>query len=1201
MTTLKMLLLGGFELRGDDEPLPPPATLKACSLLAYLVVHRDRACSREVLADLFWPDRPHDKALHNLSTALWHIRRILPPGDYILADAQTVQFNRESEHWLDVEEFEKLVNWETGRLVDWSQDQAINLPIYQSTNLPALREAVALYKGDFLEGFYDDWCLEERYRLEGLYLETLERLVVAHEAMDQPEEALRYAGLLLARDPLREDVHRTVIRLHVQRGNRAEAVRQARWCRAVLRTELGIEPAPETMALCDELLGPAWRREPGEETLAQRAPPPRSRPVLVLERPPFVGREAEWKSLLAHWERALSGQGYLVLVSGEAGIGKSRLVEELSRHVRQRGGWVACGHCYEYERALPHGPLADILRAVLSATGARVLERLLLWQAAELARLAPELGECLPSPPAGGRRGGEPADQEQIRLFEALTLFLLDLARQNPLLLVLDDLHWAPASTLTWLHYLTRRISDAPILLIATCRSEEVGPDHPLHGLALQLEREGLAARLELSRLSQEALALWMAGASDFLVARIHRQSEGNPFFTLETLRALFEDGQIRFAGGRWIEGGVPTSLPIPASVCQVVRMRLERLSPLTREAVAAAVVIGRAFDFDVLEQTSGQGEEATLEALDELLRRRLVREGSGPSDRDYEFDHHLVREVIYRELHYRRRRRLHRLVGEALERLYAGQPDVAGEVAHHYDAAGETAKALHYYNLAVQKAEALFAWQDAEQHLGRMLELLDRLDPDHTRPDCLAQRGQVLIDRAQQRHLQARPAERDADLSALTSLAETSGDENLRLQALIRRVRYLNLDAQYEKSIATAEEGLGLAGRLNDASARCRLLAHIGFAHYFLGQPRPALTALESALAVAREEAAPEMRGRIVQFLGYVHFHLGNYVQSLAYEQEAYACHKSADHYNRMAWCGLDIGAIYLKMGRFAEARQYLDEHLALARRIGARPAEAFGLTQMGCWELHRGNYTAAVELFQQALVMQQELRSEHTRVEAEERTGLAFYLMGDLAQARRWLQRAVERARSIGHRRRLVESLIGLGLVEIAAGQPSATHDCLTEAVRVARERECREGLAAGLAAMARADRSTGDPVSALRRANEAVRVAQESKLPVCEMWGEMEVGLALLAQGEGAAALEHTGRAVALVGRAHEGWIGTEQVHQAHAQALRALGRIQEAEEQEQLAVAIIEAKANRIPDPERRKRYLDSHPLRGLPRL
>jgi len=839
--------------------------------------------------------------------------------------------------------------------------------------------------------------------------------------------------------------------------------------------------------------------------------------------------------------------------------------------------------------ALPLGPLADLLRAVLPLAGAAVLERLPSWLATELTRLAPELAEHVSSPSFPSL----PSNQQQARLFDALTLFLLDLARRNPILLVLEDLHWAPDSTLSWLHYLARRLPEAPTLLIATYRREEIGPDHPLHGLALQLERSGLATRLELGRLSREALARWMAGASDSLVGRIHRQTEGNPFFALETLRALFEEEQVRLVGGQWVEETGLASLPIPASIRQVIQTRLERLSPLARQAAGVAAIIGRAFDLDVLEQAWGQGEEATLEALDELLRRRLVREGNDLSGRDYEFDHHLVREVIYQGLHYRRRR-LHRLVGEAMERLYADRPDVAGELAHYFDAGGEVGKALHYHGLAAQQAEALFAWQEAEKHQGRMLALLEQLDPDCKRSDCLAQRGRVLAERAHLRFLQGRLAERDADLAALTSLAEASGDENLRLQALIHRVRYLNLDAQYEEAIATAEEGAALAARLHDAPVHSHLLAHIGFAHYFLGQPRPALAALEAALAMVGEETDPKVRGRIIQFLGYVYFHLGDYARSLAYEQEAYACHQAAGDHNRMAWTGLDIGAIYLEMGRSAEARQQLDEYLTLARRIGARPAEAFGLTQIGCWELYRGNYTAAVEYFRQALVMHQELRSEHIRLEAEERTGLAFYHLGDLAQARDWLEHAIEGARLIRHRRRLVESLIGLGLVEIAAGQPSVAHGCLSEAVRVARESECREGLAAALAALARAKRHQGDPGSALKCAGEAVRLARQSALPVCEMWGEMEAGLALLAQDEGTAALAHTGRAVALVDQAHEGWIGTEQAHQAHARVLRALERIREAEEQERSALAIIEAKANRIPDPEQRRRYLRLRP-------
>jgi tetratricopeptide (TPR) repeat protein len=280
--------------------------------------------------------------------------------------------------------------------------------------------------------------------------------------------------------------------------------------------------------------------------------------------------------------------------------------------------------------------------------------------------------------------------------------------------------------------------------------------------------------------------------------------------------------------------------------------------------------------------------------------------------------------------------------------------------------------------------------------------------------------------------------------------------------------------------------------------------------------------------------------------------------------------------------------------MGRKAEAEQYLTEHLSLARRIGARPAEAYGLIQCGSWALGQGDYVAAADLFQQALAMQQVLRTEHGQVAARLGIGLALYHLGDLAEARRWLERAAKLARSIGHRRRLAEALVGLGLVELADSQPLAARWPLAEAVEVARLSECRESLAAGLAALARTERQSSDLASALAYAGEAVRVAQEGPLPVCQMWGEMEVGLALLAQGQPAAALEHTGRAVALLPQAHEEWIGTEEVHRAHARALQALGRDEEADGHLRRADAIVEAKAARIPNREQRQRYLQFAP-------
>jgi len=1109
---LRIHLLGQLELAFGGEVLPLPATARSRSLLAYLVTYRERPHPREVLADLFWPDRPRDKSLRSLSTALWHIRRVLPPGDYILAGAQTAQFNPQSDYWLDVEKFESQLQ-DTER-----KDRTA------ASCLRLLAACLQLYRGDFLEGCYDNWCLEERYRLEGLYLKALERLAAGHEGLGQPEKALRYAGLLLARDPLREDMHRAAIRLHARLGRRAEALRQAQWCRAVLRAELGIEPAPETTALCDELLSPAWRREPGAPHLAQRGPLPRS--PLILECSPFVGREAEWRVLLTHWEQARSGQGRLVLVCGEAGVGKSRLVEELSQHVRQRGDRVACGRCYEYERALPHGPLADLLRAVLSATDARILERLPPWQAAELALLAPELGARLvpPSPQF------LPADQQQSRLFEALTRFLLDLARQNPLLLVLEDLHWASDSTLTWLHYLTRRLSAAPILLLVTWRHEEVGPNHPLHGLALQLEQERLATRLELSRLSQEALACWMIGASKPLVARIHRQTEGNPFFTLETLRDLFEAGQVRLVGGRWVEEAAPMSLPIPASVRQVVQMRLARLSPPVREAIAVAAVIGRAFDFDVLEQVWGRGEESTLEALDELLRRRLVREGSGISGRDYEFDHHLVQEVIYRGLHYRRRRRLHRLVGESLERLYAGRPGVAGELAHHFERAHQTEKALVWLVKAGEQARQGYAPQEALAYFRRGLTLLAPERADALAAQALAglavthrevigeegllwewleralgiweALGDGSTERSPERSRRRLAEVRAGIAEACYALAYRYADFDQARAQVTRGLQAVQDMDGLEKLVA---QGYGLLARFYEHEgdfAQTRLWAQrqrelsertgnrreLAQAHHRLGSLLLRVGGPMSEAVAHEREAA-----RLAEELGWLDFAAGSHniaghclltLGRIAEAEEecrlALRLGIELDIPWRQCWAYHYLTEIASLRGQWEEAARLLDRAEATMVRQSAHFQEIVLLRARGQLAARRGNLAAARPLLETALEMSQRFYPRYVPELELELAALSLDA-GDEATARRRLKQVREQAEQRGMAHTLAVADRLRGQLAARSGDWSIVEAAFAESLRRCEELEqvveaARTRLAWGRALLARGQTARG-----------------------------------------------------------------------------------------------------------------------------
>ena len=751
MPTLRLYFLGMLDIRYDDQQLDKPPTLKSQSLLAYLALHRRRPQLRDKLVGLFWGNRPERKARRSLSTALWHIRRCLPDEIHILSDPHTVQFDPQSDLWLDVEAFEKLVNRETGKSVNGDTHspaglpiyQFTNLPVYQSTNLPALREAIELYRGDFLDGFYDDWIINERYRLEALFLEALARLMVGYEREEEYEAALATALRLLDHNPLREDAHRLAMRAYCQLGQRNAALEQYHRCREVVLEELGTEPMVETTELYQAILEGrfAVERVPGSvpvevSAIEPLAPSGRS-PLDVIAPSKLVGREQELAFLHDCWQGAEAGQGGLVLISGEVGVGKTRLVEEFANRLRWQGARVLWGRCYEFERLLPYQPIAEALQTILPALTPSELADFPKWTVAEVARLVPKMLEKQPGLEV------QPtirSDQERARLFDGVARFLTRLSSHSPLLMVLEDLHWASESTLQLVHYLARHLVGHPVLMVGTFRPEAMGLRHPLLLLRRQLTREGLAKPLRLSRLSPvavEEMIMEMSGAGEAvapLAGRLYQETEGNPFFLMEIIKALFETGVVCLERGIWRGDFAQISkeeIPLPASVSEAIRARALSLKDDAQEALRLAAVLGREFDFDLLNAVWGRGEEATLEALDDLLRHRLINEGTGPMGRDYSFTHHKIQEVLYGGMPRRHRQHVHARAGAAMERLYGSQAEpLVGELAFHFEQGQQldktlTEKAITYLLQAGDRARGLYAHQEAIDYYQRALALL--------------------------------------------------------------------------------------------------------------------------------------------------------------------------------------------------------------------------------------------------------------------------------------------------------------------------------------------------------------------------------------------------------------------------------------------------------------------------------------------
>jgi ABC-type transport system substrate-binding protein/DNA-binding SARP family transcriptional activator len=721
MPALQLLLLGTLEIQYDSQQLPKPPTLKSQSLLAYLATHRQQPQPRERLADLFWGDRPERKARRSLTTALWHIRRCLPTENVLLSDVQSVQFDPAADIWLDVAEFEYLVT---------------------RSEPSCLRPAIALYRGDFMDGFCDDWVLNERYRLETLFSEALARLMMALEAQRDYESALAMGRRLLDHDLLREDAHRLVMRALCRLGRRNAALEQYRHCQEIVKRELGADLMAETTELCQAILDGRFDVEPAAQgpvaggAVVEAVLPGGQNPLDPVFRGRLVGREPEMAFLRDRYEEARGGHGSLVLVRGEAGMGKTRLMEELANHTSWQGATALKGRCYEFERILPYQPVAELLQTALSTIAPSDLTGFPPWILHELIYLVPALSEKLVEHRASSEVSW---DQKQTHLFQGVAHFLISLSTGGALVLILEDLHWATESTLQMVHYLARHLTGHPVLIVGTLRPEEVGPQHPLGSFQQQLDREGLVRELRLAGLSREAieaLVIEMSGSGQAIVPlgrRLFQETEGNPFFLVEILKALFEAGLIRFEGGTWTGDFAHVSkaeLPLPVGVSEAIRTRLQQLDEDALQALQVATVLGREFDFDLLNVAWQKDEGATLEALDTLLRRRFIDEGSGVLGRDYAFHHHKIQEVVYAGLSRQHRQRLHVRVGQTMEALYATDvAAVAGELAFHFSQGlpedkALAAKTVRYLLLAGDQARLAYAHREAIDYYNQALAL---------------------------------------------------------------------------------------------------------------------------------------------------------------------------------------------------------------------------------------------------------------------------------------------------------------------------------------------------------------------------------------------------------------------------------------------------------------------------------------------
>jgi predicted ATPase len=707
-----------------------------------------------------------------------------------------------------------------------------------------------------------------------------------------------------------------------------------------------------------------------------------SRPLPSYLNSALIGRQAECDRLRGYLAAARQGDGRLVLVEGEVGVGKTRLVQA-ALDGEEEQLYLLAGRCYESEVARPYQAVVEALRDFLrreedaQGTGLYTfLTSLLtpLWLA-EISRLLPELSEAIPNLPVNAPL--DPA-QERSRLFEAVAQLLVALSQVKPAILFLDDLHWADEDSLQLLQYLARATQRERVLLLGAYRSEEEA--EPLTRLTRSLAQDGRLERITLHRLTLDELTAMirsmagMTSGGERFSRRIYQETAGNPFFTIEVIRSLFEAGVLRQEAGGWTTAWQDFAtgyrqIPVPPSVRDVIHARLDRLDETGRQLVETAAVARHQFTFATVWEASGKDELTALDAFDRLLQAQLIHElpeGGGliAGHTRYEFTHQVVREVAYQRLSGARRQHLHRRVAETLERQAGDDLDeVVDQLAFHYAQAGARDKALHYALQAGDRAARLYAHEKALEHYGRALELArsaeqratlhERLGDVYTllgrHDQAIAAYEAVLETRAHPDGGSSKPPSGAvAEIHRkIARVHERSGDYGQALEHLATG-RALLLPDEDALEAARLDDGIALVyirqGRYAESVELCqRNLAR--------------LTGLPAAVDARTE------RAWLDNTLGSAYLHLGHYPQAIEHFQQSLALRKAIGDTQGVATLYNNLGVVYYFKGEYDQARPYYEKSFAIKKEIGDIYGLAISATNLGLVQMRLGQFEPALD----------------------------------------------------------------------------------------------------------------------------------------------------------------------------------------------------------------------------------------------
>lgn len=1167
MPILQIQLLGHFQILYEGEHLDTIKQPRLQSLVAYCLLHRHQALARQQLAFLFWPDSPEELARNSLRNLLHQLRHALPTADdFIYIDSQSVRWRTDAPFALDVADFEALL-----RQAETEKDE--------SNQIAALQQAMMLYQGHLFPNCYDDWIIDKRAQLQEQASKALTHLIRLLENRRDFAAAIGVAQRLLQHDPLREESYQQLMHLYAAEGNYSQVQRVYQECVAILQRELDVSPSAETQAIFEQYLHRTKKVSQSVEASAT-----------VVAEPPLIGREDEWKTLLAAWQKAARGNSHLVLIAGEAGIGKTRLAQELLDWAAHQGIPVAGARCYATEGGLTYAAIVEWLRSPALRQAQLTLDDHLL---VEVARLLPEIRQARPTLPAAEAMTDS---WQRRRLFEALAHALL--ARRQAQLLFLDDLQWADPETLEWLLFLLlseqnsnrSRTATAPFLLVATLRSEEVIDNRRLTPLLRELRRNGLITELKLDHLDETAT---MALARTLIQSQLDaadahvlfQETEGNPLFIVETLRMSEQEIKAANAQSQSSPHAMPTSLP--PKVQALIEARLAQLSSPATDLINLAAVISRAFSFELLHQGSGQAEDEVVSGVEELLQRQLIREQVDSSD-DFDFAHDKIREVVYSALSRARRYLLHRAVGEALASIHADDLErISAEAAAHFEKANSLDQAVRYYRRAAIHAASLHAYDRTERLYARTIDLARKLNlASSLLTDIYTERGRVL----------ELTGEYDAAVSVyreLESLARQRGDRQMELTAVARLVTcFVEPSSTHNRELAGPlfARGLQLARILGDYDIESRLLwsKMVEASHY--RSDEEAQAAGEASLTIARQHGLDERLAFLLNDLATLLRLSGQQAQAQLYAEEARTLFQArnnlpmlADNLSQQAWS--DYHSL-----DFEGALRFAGECIDICKSIDNRWNMSLATATRGLVLAARGEWGDALVAFEESVHYGRQAGFAIPQTLIASRLGSLLREIGNLGQAHELHLEA--HAVTLRQAPFLLHALeTQLALDALAANDPESAHKWLQAAQAhvpagaISRAWIVLADLPVALASYAH---QTDEWENALTTVQERIAEVRQRLLPIYLPSLLVTCGECQAASGQEDAAATSYHEAIEIATDARMRPV-LWQAHAALMQLYQAQGRSAEAQVEQQKATAHLHALIASLTNPADQERF------------